>query len=147
MLVDDIYYQVDFVSGIWDGRGFEKVILTQSGGSLAGCNDCNFPGFTFANTVSYSFASIYAPIGDCRRLEELDNSVPNHHTKYNLLYDTQLPPVNRTYDDYIRDGHTLSIGLTKKYYQSTVLKGYGLSMTYLTVHIFSNANEYYSRVN
>ena len=105
MLVDDIYYRVALVSGIWDGRGFEKVTLTQGGGSLAGCNDCNFPGFTFANTVTYPFASMYAPIGDSRRLEELDNSVPNHHIKYNLLDETRLPPVNRTYDDYIRNGH------------------------------------------
>ena len=29
MLVDDIYYRIALVFGIWDGRGFEKVTLTQ----------------------------------------------------------------------------------------------------------------------
>ena len=69
MLVNGIYYRVALVSGIWDSRGYEKVTQTQDGGSLAGCNDCNFPDFSFAHTVTYPFASMYLPVGDTRRLE------------------------------------------------------------------------------
>ena len=98
---DGINYRVGIVNGIWDGKGFEKVTHTQGGASLEGCNACDFGGYYFARTVTYPFYSRYTSPGDPRREKR-----PGPYM-FNLRHETELPPINRTYDDYVTDAETV----------------------------------------
>ena len=104
LTVNGILYRCGLVSGIWDGKGYEKVTKTQGGSSGAGCNTCEFPGVYLAKTEVYPFASMYCPAGDPRRLKRPPFPVKHHRIKYNLQDEFRLCPRLRTYTDYLRDG-------------------------------------------
>jgi hypothetical protein len=103
ILIDGITYRIGLVNGIWDGRGFEQVTKTQGGGSLAGCNACQFPGFRFANTSVYPFYSRYLPADDTRRFKR-PLRVPNSSLMYNLEKEESEKPAERSYAEYIHNG-------------------------------------------
>ncbi len=62
-----ITFKVALISGIWDGKGYEKVTHTRGGSSHSGCNKCDFHGVTFGKTVVYPFYSRYLAPDDPRR--------------------------------------------------------------------------------
>ena len=96
------------MNGIFDGKGFESVTKTQGSCSKSGCNACNFKGIKFGSaqygSVVYPFYNRYLPRNDSRRLRR-PMRVPNCNDMYNIREETELPPTNRTYMDYIRDGN------------------------------------------
>ena len=83
-MINGKIYRIGLVNGIWDGKGFEQVTKTQGGGSLKGCNSCDFPGITFAGTRVYPFYSRYLPLNDPRRLKRPPRGIENHSLMFNL---------------------------------------------------------------
>lgn len=107
-IVDGITYRVALVNGIFDGKGLELVSKTRGSCSLEGCNTCNFSGYSFGvgkqKSIIYPFYNSYLHEEDTRRLKRPLN-VEHARLMYNIRTEINPSPMDRNYDDYIRDGN------------------------------------------
>ncbi len=96
--MNDVTWRIALISGVWDGKGFEKATFTQGGASYSGCNACTFPGVRFGRTMVYPWYASYLDIDDNRRSKH-----PSQHC-YNIEECTLPAPRARTYSDYVASG-------------------------------------------
>ena len=104
----DTIWRVGLVSGIWDGKGFEKVTKTHGSMSLEGCQACHFEGQSFARRVVYPSYSRYLDINNPRRLFRPPNTVAHNKLLYTCLprnsklnKEIRPPPTVKTYTEYL----------------------------------------------